>query len=662
MLDYFAIFTKGGALLWTLQFTTALKHNPIDALNALIRTCLLEGRSSDSIFTYAPKAGAAQSLKWTFHNGLGLVFVAVYQKTLSLLYVDELLQRVKDAFTEQYTAGSYSYSHFNDSFARILRDCEVKADAARRAAALPKAAATAVPPVKPGVTAHIKGRTNGVTAKGQLNSSSEDSSDADDTIAAVSAANGVGSGGSSSGEGSASASDDDSAAANGANGVGEKGFDMTKLKAVSRKAMGGPPGRRTHAAARREVEKSSKDKDSKPSPQKTKKDRVWTGFGRKDEDVGRIDYTEGAPGGQTEAAAIDSLGASRMEEEEADYDDEYEIDEEELRAVHGKVSANGVPAKKGLLSSFMGQLALRVVGSNALTAEDIAPALEDMKRKLMERNVAEEIAGQVVDSVAQSLEGQKLSSFTGVGQFVRQAFEEALSGILNKRQVDVLHDIKRARARGKPYVVVFCGVNGVGKSTNLAKIAYWLGQQGCKVQLAACDTFRAGAVEQLKTHAVRLGVPLYERGYEKDPAKVAAEAIRVAQRDGRDVVLVDTAGRMQDNEPLMRALSNLIAVNQPDLVLFVGEALVGNDAVDQLVKFNRSLADLAPGAAMAGNAKRRIIDGIVLTKFDTIDDKVGAALSMVYASGAPVMFVGCGQTYVDLKRLNVKSVVKSLLK
>jgi signal recognition particle receptor subunit alpha len=93
-----------------------------------------------------------------------------------------------------------------------------------------------------------------------------------------------------------------------------------------------------------------------------------------------------------------------------------------------------------------------------------------------------------------------------VGQFVRRAFEDSLSGILNKRQVDVLHDIKRARARGKPYVVVFCGVNGVGKSTNLAKIAYWLGQHGCKVQLAACDTFRAGAVEQLKTHAMRLGV------------------------------------------------------------------------------------------------------------------------------------------------------------
>jgi signal recognition particle receptor subunit alpha len=136
---------------------------------------------------------------------------------------------------------------------------------------------------------------------------------------------------------------------------------------------------------------------------------------------------------------------------------------------------------------------------------------------------------------------------------------------------------------------------------------------------------------------------------------VAKEAIREAVRTQQDVVLVDTAGRMQDNEPLMRALSKLINLNEPDLVLFVGEALVGNDGVDQLTKFNQKLVDLST------TGSPRLIDGILLTKFDTIDDKVGAALSMVYVSGVPVMFVGCGQTYTDLKKLNVKSIVKSLL-
>ena len=124
---------------------------------------------------------------------------------------------------------------------------------------------------------------------------------------------------------------------------------------------------------------------------------------------------------------------------------------------------------------------------------------------------------------------------------------------------------------------------------------------------------------------------------------------------GIDVVLVDTAGRMQDNEPLMRALAKLIRVNDPDLVLFVGEALVGNEAVNQLVKFNRALAD------HSDVKDPRLIDGILLTKFDTIDDKVGAAISMTYITGQPIVFVGTGQTYQDLKNLNVQSVVQALL-
>jgi signal recognition particle receptor subunit alpha len=336
-------------------------------------------------------------------------------------------------------------------------------------------------------------------------------------------------------------------------------------------------------------------------------------------------------------------------EEDILYDDDEEID--------SGSSKDGGAGGGGLLSSFVRSMSVNVMGTGALTREDIAPALAELKRKLMERNVAEEIAEKLTESVAVSLEGQKLSSFTRVSSAVRTAVEQALTRILTpKRSIDILREVRASKERGKPYVIVFVGVNGVGKSTNLAKVAYWLCQNGQKVMIAACDTFRSGAVEQLKTHCARLNVPLFERGYEKDPAKVAFEGAKAAQRAGVDVLLVDTAGRMQDNEPLMRALSNLINLNQPDLVLFVGEALVGNDAVDQLSKFNKRLADLAPGPST------HLIDGIVLTKFDTIDDKVGAALSMVYTSGAPIMFVGCGQTYVDLKRLNAKSVVQSLLK
>ncbi len=131
-----------------------------------------------------------------------------------------------------------------------------------------------------------------------------------------------------------------------------------------------------------------------------------------------------------------------------------------------------------------------------------------------------------------------------------------------------------------------------------------------------------------------------------------------ATKDRQDVVLIDTAGRMQDNERLMQALAKLVAVNRPDLILFVGEALAGNDSVDQLTKFNQSLVDFAIG----GTEVPRTVDGIMLSKFDTVDDQVGTAVSLVYSSGLPIVFLGTGQHYSDLKKLNVQAVVKALLK
>ncbi|EFJ49463.1 hypothetical protein VOLCADRAFT_74239 [Volvox carteri f. nagariensis] len=642
MLDFVAAFERGGAVLWMLQFTT-LRHSPLDAINALIRGCLLEERLGENTFTYVPKSGAAQALKWTFHNGLGLVFVAVYQKTLSLLYVDELLTAVKDEFVGVYKPGQRDYKGFDDVFNRLLREAETRAEVSKRQPAMRTAAV---------VMAKQGKKESGGTKSG---SKTGGDADADDDTAAKGNRRGNGAGGQSS-EVSADGEDGDTSGAE----DGVRAFDVSKLpKGIASRGRGvrGRPGA---AATSSKAEASSKKKeDAAPK----KKARNWNTLfpSGKGDNPDRIDYTEEGDGPPTasDRDLVSGTSASATEDE----------------------GAGAQRAGRGLLASFVSSLKMNVVGTSALSRADVEPALADMKRKLMERNVAEEIASQVCDSVGRRLEGQRLAGFTGVVTFVRSAFEEALSGILNKRAVDVLLDIKKSQARGKPYVIVFCGVNGVGKSTNLAKIAYWLGGHGIKVMIAACDTFRAGAVEQLKTHCARLRVPLYERGYEKDPAKVAYEAIRQAERDGQHVVLVDTAGRMQDNQPLMRALSNLIAVNNPNLVLFVGEALVGNDAVDQLTKFNKALSDLAPTAAAAaasgatgvsgrgnddGSALTRrhggVIDGIVLTKFDTIDDKVGAALSMVYTSGAPVMFVGCGQTYVDLKKLNVKSVVKSLLK
>lgn len=294
--------------------------------------------------------------------------------------------------------------------------------------------------------------------------------------------------------------------------------------------------------------------------------------------------------------------------------------------------------------------------NRTLKEEDVSAAMVPFKEMLTEKNVSLDIAEELCENVNKTLVGQSISSFNRIQTVIRASLRETLTKILTaKRDIDLLNEIRLVNDRKEPYVIVFCGVNGVGKSTNLSKIAFWLQQNGLSLLIAACDTFRSGAVEQLRIHSESLGIPLYTRGYDKDPAEVAQHAIYEAKRKQIQVVLVDTAGRMQDNVPLMQALVKLVHLNRPNLVLFVGEALVGNEGVDQLVKFNRALEE----GAIDGIP--RLIDGIVLTKFDTIDDKVGAAISMVYTTGHPILFVGTGQNYPDLKRLNVDTVIRALL-
>ncbi|KAK4344412.1 hypothetical protein RND71_037506 [Anisodus tanguticus] len=622
MLEQLLIFTRGGLILWTCkELGNALRGSPIDTL---IRSCLLEERSGAASYNY-DVPGAAYTLKWTFHNDLGLVFVAVYQKILHLLYVDELLSTVKREFSEIYDPKRTVYNEFDNVFQQLRKEAEARAEEMKKSKQ---------------VSMHANnnlGKKQGQVQKGiimnggnQKKSGAESGNDGGDGDKVKSRAleNGH-SNGSNNGNGvvvQANGKENRSSSGSGA-------FDVNKLQKL--RSKGGKKNDTT-------VVKESKAEPTK----KIKKNRVWDDKPKES----KLDFTDpmSENGNENIAVVAAVQGESMMDKEEILSSDSETEEEEEEPGKDSKVEAK----KKGWFSSMFQSIA----GKANLDKADLEPALKALKDRLMTKNVAEEIAEKLCESVAASLEGKKLGSFTRISSTVQAAMEEALVRILTpKRSIDILRDVHATKEQGKPYVVVFVGVNGVGKSTNLAKVAYWLQQHKINVMMAACDTFRSGAVEQLRTHARRLQIPIFEKGYEKDPAIVAKEAIQEANRNGSDVVLVDTAGRMQDNEPLMRALSKLIYVNSPDLILFVGEALVGNDAVDQLSKFNQKLGDLSP------SPNPRLIDGILLTKFDTIDDKVGAALSMVYISGAPVMFVGCGQSYTDLKKLNTKSIVKTLL-
>ena len=300
----------------------------------------------------------------------------------------------------------------------------------------------------------------------------------------------------------------------------------------------------------------------------------------------------------------------------------------------------------------------QVTGQKVLTKQDLEPILKDMHKVLTSKNVAADISQHICDNVQQSLVGKKLNSMYRVKTAVRQALEKAINNLLlPSTQLDLLRQVvsKRDAIFGskRPYVIVVVGINGVGKSTSLAKLAYYLKTNGCKPLLAACDTFRSGAVEQLGVHAKCLELPIFHQGYAKDPSAVAKAAIEQATQNGNDVVLVDTAGRMQNNAPLMQALGKLAQVNQPDMAVFVGEALVGNDGVDQVKMFNK---------AIGSQSRNQKVNAILLTKFDTVSDKVGAALTMTHVTNAPILFVGTGQKYHHLQRLSTQSVIRSLFR
>lgn len=278
---------------------------------------------------------------------------------------------------------------------------------------------------------------------------------------------------------------------------------------------------------------------------------------------------------------------------------------------------------------------------------------EELKQKMMDhlvgKNVNVEITKKIIDDVIEDF-GEKIHE---------KEFKEKIKNVIKKMIHGINHDelIKKIKSNKEIYKICFVGVNGVGKSTSLAKICCWLLQNGLKVYIAACDTFRAGAIEQLKVHVdafKRSGhdVGFLEKGYNKDDSSVAKSAINIAGKENYDVILIDTAGRMHNKQNLMDSLSKLIRVNDIDHIIFVGEALVGNDSLEHLIEFNKAI-----GRGREG----RNIDSIFVSKADTVEDKIGQVLNMCVSGECPVLFVGTGQTNTSLEKLNTDKIVDYLM-
>jgi len=278
-----------------------------------------------------------------------------------------------------------------------------------------------------------------------------------------------------------------------------------------------------------------------------------------------------------------------------------------------------------------------------LKENKLVPIIWELKLLLLENDVAYSVVEQLCDSVTSSLVGKEIGRFEDIEQMVTDSLRNAVEEVLQTEKIDLLKTATLKRSSEDPLVLVFVGINGSGKTTTIAKVAHFLIQNGFSAVLACSDTYRAGSIEQLAEHGKRLGIRVIKHQYGSDAAAVAYDAVNYARANAIDVVLIDTAGRMQTNKNLMEEMRKIIRVAQPDMTLFVGDALTGNDAVAQAEEFSKHVN----------------INGSILTKMDA-DVKGGSAISVANVTKKPILYLGNGQRYEDLMPFKSEIIIDRL--
>lgn len=272
-----------------------------------------------------------------------------------------------------------------------------------------------------------------------------------------------------------------------------------------------------------------------------------------------------------------------------------------------------------------------------LTEEKFEELFEELEMILLQNNVAYESVESIENSLAEKLIGKNLKEIN-----LAKELNEAIESILINPP-NFIKTIKDSLEVKSPFIIVFMGINGAGKTTTIAKVASYLQKNKLSVSLAAADTFRAASIEQIQQHADKLKVHLTKKDYGSDPASVGFDAITHAKKNKIDVVLIDTAGRMQNKDTLMKEIEKIVRVTKPDMNIFLGESITGNDATEQAKTFNETVG----------------LTGIILSKSD-VDEKGGTAISVSQATGKPIFFLGTGQKYEDLEIFDKKKVVEKL--
>jgi len=320
---------------------------------------------------------------------------------------------------------------------------------------------------------------------------------------------------------------------------------------------------------------------------------------------------------------------------------------EKLKEISEKVQNEGESEKeqsKPGTKSFFQKITSKIQKIK-ISEEEFEVYSEELQMLLMENNVAYEVAEKIIQELKEKIVGK---------EFLRKELEEEIKEDLKEiirniliEPFDIIEKIKEKSSATTdvkgPYVILFSGVNGTGKTTTIAKIASYLKGKNFSCVLAAADTFRAASIEQIQKHGDKIGVKVISHDYGSDPASVGFDAIQYAKKNLINVVLIDTAGRMHTDKNLLREIEKVANVCKPDLKIFIGESITGNDSVEQVKSFDWAIK----------------IDGIILTKAD-VDEKGGSALSVGYVTKKPILFLGTGQEYDKIEVFNKEKFLREL--
>ncbi|MFH1332310.1 MAG: signal recognition particle-docking protein FtsY [archaeon] len=321
-----------------------------------------------------------------------------------------------------------------------------------------------------------------------------------------------------------------------------------------------------------------------------------------------------------------------VKEEPPKIEEKKEVVKEEPKVEEKKPEK--VEKKKGFFARLTEKVTTTKISENKFNE-----LFWDLEVVLMENNVAVEVIDKIKSDLKKDLVEVPIKR-SDVKEVIVKSLKSSIEDLFREPDFDLVAEIKKSE---KPYVIVFVGINGSGKTTTIAKFVQYLKNNHLTSVIAASDTFRAAAIHQLEEHGSKLGVKVVKHDYGADPAAVAFDAEKYAKAHNIDVVLIDTAGRMHSNVNLINEMKKIMRVAKPNLKIFVGEAITGNDCVEQAKTFNEAVT----------------LDGIVLAKAD-IDEKGGAAISVSYITGKPIMFLGVGQGYGDLEKFDKYKIIKSI--